>query len=136
VLEDKRPLIDRRAAIVMSIGWTFWSVLILGASAISGEGLWPDDANPAGLVYPAVAMLAFVAVAWWKASRVSGRAAAEKLKRYGAMWQSLYGAAWLLALGLRVEAFWIGLFAVAGFTAMTMIREITGLTGEPIQYRE
>lgn len=135
VLEDKRPLIDRRATVSIVIGWLFWSFAILGASAISSEGIWPDDVSVAGIVYPVVAVLAFAVVAWWKASRVRGRAAAEKLKRYGAMWQSLYGAAWLMALGLRVEAFWIGVFAVAGFAAMTVIRELTGLTGQPIGYR-
>ena len=66
---------------------------------------------------------------------MSGRAAAEKLKRYGAMWQSLYGAAWLLALELKTEALWIGLFAVSGFLAMTLIKELTGLSGRPITFR-
>ena len=74
-------------------------------------------------------------IARWKTRGVVGRVAAEKLKRYGAMWQSLYGAAWLLALGMRREAVWIGLFAVLGFTSMTLIKEVTGLTGRPIQYR-
>ena len=51
------------------------------------------------------------------------------------MWQSLYGAAWLLALGLHAEAFWIGAFAVAGFSTMTVIKELTGLSGHPVAYR-
>ncbi len=51
------------------------------------------------------------------------------------MWQSLYGAAWLLALGLNVEAMWIGLFAVAGFLGMTLIKEVTVLSGRPVTFR-
>ena len=64
-----------------------------------------------------------------------GVAAAEKLKRYGAMWQALHGASWLLALGLYTEAIWIGLFAMVGFGAMTLIKELTGLSGDPITFR-
>jgi 4-hydroxybenzoate polyprenyltransferase len=135
VLEDKRPRIDRRAVAAMAAGWVFWSVIILGAGGVSVDGLWPDGADPSGAIWPALAVVAFVVMAWWKTSRVAGRAAAEKLKRYGAMWQSLYGAAWLLALGLAKEALWIGLFAVAGFIAMTLIKELTGLTGRPISFR-
>jgi 4-hydroxybenzoate polyprenyltransferase len=135
VLEDKRPAFNRRAIIATVIGWAFWSALILGRSAFGEGGLWPEDADPIGLVYPAIVIVAFFVVVRWKAVGVQGSVAAEKLKRYGAMWQSLYGAAWLLALGLRVEAFWIGLFAFAGFTAMTLIKEMRGLTDRPVSYR-
>ena len=82
-----------------------------------------------------VMVVAFLSVAWWKVSVVPGKVAAEKLGRYGAMWQSLYGAAWLLALGLIVEAMWIGLFAVIGFTTMTIIKEMSGVTGRPVDFR-
>ena len=135
VLEDKRPRFNGRAIIVAVIGWAFWSVVILGAGARIEHGLWPADVSPLRLAYPLLALGAFVVVARWKTSRVTGRVAAEKLKRYGAMWQSLYGAAWLLALGLEREALWIGLFAIAGFTAMTLIKELTGVTGRPLTFR-
>jgi len=62
-------------------------------------------------------------------------AASEKLKRYGAMWQALYGAAWLVALGYEIQAIALAVVAVCGFVAMTIIKEITGLTGRPIVYR-
>jgi hypothetical protein len=76
-----------------------------------------------------------VIVAWRKATAVHGRAAAEKLKRYGAMWQALYGAAWLMALGLPAQAMGIGAFALAGLIAMTLIKEITGLSDRPVTFR-
>ena len=66
---------------------------------------------------------------------MGGAAAAEKLKRYGAMWQALYGAAWLAAIGLPVQAMWLGLFALAGFAGMTLIKEITGFSDRPVAYR-
>ncbi len=135
VLEDKRPRLERRAVVSTVCAWLFWSVLILGAGALSSDGMWPDEASLGGAVYPAITVLAFIVVAWWKARRVPGGAAAEKLKRYGAMWQALYGASWLLALGLFAEASWSGAFAFAGFAAMTVIKELTGLTGDPITFR-
>ena len=97
--------------------------------------MWPEGTHWAGITYPLLVMIAFLAVSWWKVSVVSGEVAAEKLKRYGAMWQSLYGAAWLMGLGLFTQALWLGLFAVAGFTAMTLIKEFSGLSGRPIEFR-
>lgn len=135
VLEDKRPVLSRRALAGVVLGWAAWSTLIIGAGAMQSPGLWPEDASLFGLLYPLIAVLAFAMVAWWKTMRVSGRSAAEKLKRYGAMWQCLYGASWLLAIGLTVQAAWLGAFAVAGFIGMTVIRELTGVTGQPMAYR-
>ncbi|MHC5115083.1 MAG: UbiA family prenyltransferase [Planctomycetota bacterium] len=135
VLEDKRPRLERRAIVATVCAWLFWSVLVLGAGALSSDGIWPDEASLSGAVYPAATVVGFIFVAWWKARRVPGASAAEKLKRYGAMWQALYGASWLLALGLITEAVWIGVFAFAGFVAMTVIKELTGLTGDPITFR-
>ena len=135
ILEDKRPRFRRRSILVMVLGWGVWSVIILGLGMLTEGGMWPDDTHWAGLTAPLLMVVAFLAVAWWKVSVVSGKAAAEKLRRYGAMWQSLYGAAWLLGLGLIVEAMWIGLFAVVGFTTMTIIKEMSGLTGKPVDFR-
>lgn len=134
VMEDKRPRINRRGVIATGIGWGFWSAVLLGAGLMR-EGMVDELLKLPQALAPIVAVAGFVVVARWKTRRVSGRVGAEKLKRYGAMWQSLYGASWLLALGLYREAIWIGLFALAGFTAMTLIKEVTGLTGEPIAYR-
>ena len=135
VLEDKRPRFTRRAIAGVVIGWVAWSILIIGVGAMREPGLWPEDVSLLGLLYPLLAVISFALMAWWKTTRVSGRNAAEKLKRYGAMWQSLYGAAWLLAIGLDVQAMWLGAFAVAGFLCMTLIRELTGLSGQPMAYR-
>ena len=135
VLEDKRPRLTRGTVVAALLGWVAWSVVILGAGAMR-KGLWPEGAGWLHAAYPIAAVVAFLAVAWWKVGSPSRLAAAEKLKRYGAMWQCLYGAAWLMTLGLTRQALWIGGFAVAGFAAMTLIKEITGLSGRPIAYRE
>lgn len=134
VMEDKRPRWTRNGYVAAALGWAFWSFVLLGIGAMrSGEVeellQWPLA------IMPLLAVIGFIIVARWKTRTVSGRVGAEKLKRYGAMWQSLYGASWLLALGQYREAFWIGVFAITGFTAMTLIKEVTGLTGEPVAYR-
>ena len=59
----------------------------------------------------------------------------EKLRRYGAMWQAVYAAAWLMAAGLRAEALGMALLAVLGLLAMTVLKEVNGLSGRPIGWR-
>lgn len=135
VLEEKRPRFERRELIATLVGWSFWSIVVLGISMVGDRRLWPAEVPLTGLIYPAVTVVCFIFVATWKARRVSARAGAEKVRRYGAMWQSLYGAAWLLAVGLYAEALWIGAFALVGFAAMTLIKEVTGFTGRPVSYR-
>lgn len=132
-LEDKRPRLTRRSVAAAIAGWAFWSSLVIGLGAWRG-GLWPGVPLLAA-AWPAGAVVGFAVVAWWKTSTVSGATAAEKLKRYGAMWQALYGGAWLMALGLNEPAAWLGAFAVFGFAAMTLIKEVTGFSGRPVVYR-
>lgn len=135
IFEGKRPRITRPAVGVIVAGWAFWSAVIIGWGVYRG-GWWPAPTSPVNLLLPLVALLTFALVARWKVTNVSGSVAAEKLRRYGAMWQSLYGATWLYAVGLVTEAIWIGLFAVAGFAAMTVIKEMTGQVSRPLTYRE
>lgn len=136
VLEEKRPRLHRRSILMVAIGWTFWSALVLGLGGWSPPGGWPDRASLLALWAPLLAIASFIAVATWKVRRVdNATAAAEKLRRYGAMWQSLYGAAWLLVLDLRTEAAFIGLFAIAGFAVMTILKELIGYSGAPLRYR-
>ncbi|HMN96466.1 MAG TPA: hypothetical protein PKC43_08930 [Phycisphaerales bacterium] len=137
VIEEKRPALTRRSVAALVLGYLALSSLLLGLGAwrAGAGGLWPEGRSLAGLAWPALAVVAFVAVARRKSAGVSGRVAAEKLHRYGAMWQSLYGAAWLAALGLDAPAIWLGLFAVAGFASMTIIKEINGATGRPVTFR-
>ncbi len=134
ILEDKRPRLGPRGVAALALGWLFWSALIIALGALRGE-IWPPEAPWWVVSWPAVAVVGFVMIAIWKAGGVQGSVAAEKLKRYGAMWQALYGAAWLVALGFHAQAAGLALLAIGGFAAMTMIKEITGLSGRPIVYR-
>ena len=136
VLEEKRPRLRVKSIVGIAAGWIVWSVVILGAGWWQGRGgLWPDEIPPWHIVWPIFAIIGFVAVAWWKTTTVPPRVAAEKLRRYGAMWQCLYGASWLLALGLIREAMIIGAVALFGFAGMTLIKEMTTLVARPALYR-
>jgi len=134
-LEDKRPLVSSRALAALIAGWLFWTSSTIGAMAWFAGSAWPTGRVGVTAAAPALAVLGFIVVARWKCRGAPPLVAAEKLRRYGAMWQSLYGASWLLALGHLVAAAWIGAFALAGFAAMTVIKEITGLSGRPIEFR-
>jgi hypothetical protein len=111
VLEDKRPRLGPRSVAGIVAGWLFWSALVIGYGALRG-GIWPPGTPVWTLIWPATAVAGFLVISVWKAGAVQGAAAAEKLKRYGAMWQALYGAAWLMALGLEVQAAWLGAVAM------------------------
>jgi 4-hydroxybenzoate polyprenyltransferase len=134
-LEDKRPMLSARSMFAAIIGWAAISALLLWAGGRHGEGVWPNSSGAYAVFFPIMATIGFGFVAWWKATGVRGKAAAEKLKRYGAMWEGVYGAAWLLALNMPTQAFWLALFSLAGFAAMTMIKEVTGLSDRPLAYR-
>jgi len=135
VLEGKRPRITRQAMAAIFAGWICWTAVILGWGAFRG-GWWTERTSPANIIWPFIAVVAFLFVARWKTTRVEGHVAAEKLLRYGAMWQALYGATWLLAIGLEEEALLIALFAFLGFAAMTFIKELMGQVNRPLTFRE
>src|SRR5262249_41729203 len=131
ILEDKRPRLGKRPLAAMATGWLFWSVLIVTISVLRG-GWWPPEAPWWGAAWPAAAVAGFVMVCRWKAGGVGAAVGAEKIRRYGAMWQALYGAAWFAGLGLQAQAGAMAALAITGFFAMTAVKEITGLSGRPV----
>jgi 4-hydroxybenzoate polyprenyltransferase len=136
VLEDKRPMLTMRGFVGSAFGWLTWSAVLIWAGSHGARSLWPGAFHISALAYPLLAIVGFICVAYWKVHGSTTRiAGAEKLKRYGAMWQSLYGSAWMLAVGYVQAAIWLGLFALAGFVCMTLIREMHGATGRPMAYR-
>jgi 4-hydroxybenzoate polyprenyltransferase len=132
VLEGKRPRLTKRSASAIGLSWLFWSTIIIGLGIMREGGF---RLAPLGGMAPILAIVGFLCIVRWKTTNVPSVVAAEKLKRYGAMWQSLYGAAWLIAIGHVREAIWLSAFAVAGFLAMTLIKELTGLQSRPVSYR-
>ena len=146
-LEDKRPYFNTKRILSLVAAWLFWSAVLLGggawASANSAGGYWPQvssgdrvlGSGPAGLVWPAVSLAAFLVLVRAKVAGQPGPVASEKLRRYGAMWQAVHAAAWLMAAGMRAEAAAMAGLAVAGLVAMTVLKEINGLSGRPIGWR-
>jgi len=135
----KTPRISTRAAVAAIAGWVFWSALLgaLGA-ARSGdaERVWPEWLSLAAGFWPAVAAIGFVVVAWRKVAVTGpGERAGEKVWRYGFLWLTVYGPAWLLGVGDTPGALILGILTVAGFGTMTVIREAQGLAEHPLGYR-
>ena len=146
-LEDKRPYFNTKRILALVAGWLFWSAVLLGggawASAGSAGGYWPQvatgdrvlGAGPAGLVWPALSLAAFLVLVRAKVAGQPGHVASEKLRRYGAMWQAVHAAAWLMAAGMHAEAAAMAALAVAGLVVMTVLKEVNGLSGRPIGWR-
>ncbi len=136
-MQAKRPGLSRRAFWMLVIGWVICSVVIIGFGILqSRDGFWPESTPWYGPIFPALALLAFIPVVIRKIKRAqSPTIAAEKVARYGALWQSLFAASWLFSWG---EFLW-GLVALAiagiGFGAMTLLKELGGSTDQPIAYR-
>ncbi len=136
VLEQKRPVLSRQAWIGIVLGWFFWSAMLFILVIGQGRELWPAHLPWWGPAWPALAMFIFVIFARWKIMTAKTmRSGAEKLKRYGAMWQALYAAAWFLAMGLHVQAACFGVLACTGIIVMTILREVLGLSGRPLGYK-
>jgi hypothetical protein len=145
--EDKRPFFGTRRILSLVAAWLFWSVVLLGGGAIASQGsaggYWPQVARgdelvpsgPVGLLWPVLALIGFLLLVRAKVAGSPGPVGGEKLRRYGAMWQAVYAAAWLMAAGLRMEALGMAVLAVAGLVAMTVLKEINGLSGRPIGWR-
>jgi hypothetical protein len=137
MLVRKRPHLNRTSYIFIGIGYVIWSLLILVVGWYQNHdgGWWPGDSSALGVIWPIIAVAAFAWVARRKTAGVSNRSAAEKLARYGAMWQCLYAAAWLLGVGIYDGALLLGLLAVFGFVCMTTMKEFGGLVTSPPRYR-
>lgn len=134
LLEGKRPRPRRSSWAWTTAGWLAWSGIFLVAMVAQREA-WVDRVAPWRAVWPALAVIAFAFVARWKTSHVPGHVAAEKLRRYGAMWQSLYGATWLVVMRLEAEALFLLVVSLLGFLAMTFLKEAMGVMNRPLAYR-
>lgn len=137
ILDNKRPMLNAKSVVILVLGWVASSALVLGYGWISAEDgrFWPMATGIRGIAWPLLAVMGFFMVVYWKSTRSSGRNLGEKLQRYGAMWQCLYGAAWLLAVDLGRQALLLFVVAISGFIVMTLIKEVYGHGTREISYR-
>lgn len=139
VIGRKVPAVSRRAMAAAVAGWAFWTGIMLTAGWWRGRGeggLWPEWVNPWAATGPALLIVLFGITAWRKV-RVHGMTsrAADKVARYGALWQALFAVAWLWGQGYQREAVIAGILTGAGFLGMTVLRELYGLVEQPVGYR-
>ena len=134
-LEEKRPLMSKRGIFAMILGWVVWSGVLIYAGHRRG-GIWPRWVDWKIIVGPVVLALLFVWYGRRKVKKTQSRyRAAEKLKRYGALWLTLYDTAWMLGQGYWHGALLLACLALAGFVGMTAVRELLGLLERPLEYR-
>ena len=89
-----------------------------------------------GLLWPLAAVAGFAMMIRWKLSHArSPHLAAEKIRRYGALWECLYAASWLMALQLYFPATLMFGFAFLSAIVVMLVKEATGATGHPISWR-
>jgi hypothetical protein len=136
ILEGKRPKLSFRGWMGIALGWIFWSCVILGAPYARTGSLLPDGMSIYALMWLVAAVVGFVVTIRWKVLHASThRIAAEKIRRYGALWECIYAGAWLAAMQLTWASIAMFAFAfVAGITVM-LVKESTGGSGKPLAWR-
>ncbi len=137
-MANKVPKLSRRAVVAAIVGWLFWSGVLLYRQwkHTGGEGVWPAWVPVRAVAWPAGLAALFVLTSWRRVLKYgSGPRAAEKIERYGALWLSFYGCAWLVGTDhLQAAAAMLGL-AAASVVGMTVLRETYGLLEQPLGYR-
>ena len=137
ILEGKRPRLTPLGGLGIVLGWIFWSV-VLFAIAMNRDpdgGVLPDGRTATVVIWPILAMVGFAAVAWRKVGPVRGTLAAEKLRRYGAMWHGVYGVAWFAGFGMWQATVIMAVFTFVGIAIMTLLKEFTATEPGMIGYR-
>ncbi len=136
VLEGKRPKLSFRGWTGIVLGWLFWSAVILGGPFARTGSILPDGMSVFSLIWMVAAIVGFIVTIRWKTMHASShRIAAEKIRRYGALWECIYAGAWLAALQLTWAS--IAMFGFALFAGMTvmLVKETTGGSGKPLAWR-
>jgi len=137
-LGRRSPPISRRAAIFAGLGWMMCSLMLLGLAwdRKGTDGLWPDAVPMTALIYPGVCVVLFIIFLIRRTKRHgTGPKLGERISRYGAIWPTLYGCAWLLGAGHKQAALLMGGLSVVGFVCMATLRELYDLIDQPVGYR-
>jgi 4-hydroxybenzoate polyprenyltransferase len=135
-LEDKRPKLSVRGWVAIFLGWLFWSMVLFSGPLAQNGTLLPAGMEVTELIWPLAAVAGFALTIRWKLSSAKNSfLAAEKIRRYGALWECMYAAAWLMALSLYFQALLMFTFAVVSAVVVMLVKEATGATGKPISWR-
>jgi len=134
-LEQKRPVITGQSVLVLVLGLTIATGVLLSRGRLLDDGLWPGSVPFTKTLWPLGAIVLFLIVARLKTRGIPPHAAAEKLLRYGSLWQVVYSIAWMAMLDLWTAAGWLTLLAVGGFAVLLLLREAVSLVLRPPTYR-
>ena len=135
-LGQKRPILTWPVLITAGAGWAFWTGVLLYVGKSRAGAWWPDWVAPQVAIVPAMLAATFVLFAWNKSRMTKDpRRGAEKLRRYGALWVTLYATGWLIGQGYLTEALYLGALSIVGLLGMTVLRESYGLIEQPVGYR-
>jgi len=137
ILHGKRPPLSRRAIASVVAGWIAWSSVLIGLGVMRSSGsFWPNDAPLWGALLPVLAAAGFGAVLLRKIPRaLTPRIAAEKVARYGALWQSVYAASWLFAWGQFGWGFIALVMAAFAFGLTIALKEVSTTLHDPLGFR-
>jgi hypothetical protein len=134
--EDKRPRISFRGWVGIFLGWIFWSIVLFSGPLARYGTVLPENVSVTSLLWPLAAVALFAVTMRWKISHArTPMLAAEKIRRYGSLWECVYAASWLLTLGLYGSALFMFGFALLSAIIVMLVKEVTGATGQPISWR-
>jgi len=134
-LEEKRPAITSQSVLALVLGATIATGLLLSQARPRNGVEWPGPFTLSQAAWPVGAVILFLIVARLKTRGIPPSAAAEKLLRYGSLWQVVYGVAWMAMIGEWRAATWLACLAVGGFVLLLLLREAVSLVLRPPTYR-
>ncbi|HVZ94419.1 MAG TPA: UbiA family prenyltransferase [Phycisphaerales bacterium] len=134
--KGKRPALTVRSFLIATMGWAFWSFILLWVGYRRTGGIWPEWVHWRAAIAPIILAGLFVLFAWSRLRRARDRTrAADRIQRYGALVLPVYDTAWLFGAGLNTEGFVLLALAAVGFLGMTILREVYGLIEHPVGFR-
>lgn len=135
-LARRRPRLTVRRLGLAALGWAFWSGILLYVGWLRAGTVWPGWVRIEAAIAPVLLGAGFLALAWNKARTNSNPVrAADKIRRYGAFWVTLYGIAWMAGQGYTAEALILGALTLGGWLGMTVLKETYGLIEQPVGWR-
>jgi hypothetical protein len=135
-LSERRPTLSPAAIVAATLGWVFWSGVLLYIGASRAGAVWPEYVRPVAAIGPLALAAIYAFLSWRRVRQIGvGPRAADKVTRYGALWLTLYQTAWLLGQGYMREAAILGGLAAVGFLGMTVLRELYAAIEQPLAYR-
>ncbi len=127
-LAGKRPRISCTDGWLLLIGWSFWTMVLIGL--MSARGNWIGPAVKLIWAGPTLSAIIFVLLTFWL---VSGnlaaarprRVAANRFVRLSVVWLMVYDASWLVSAGLYMQSSAIVLL----FTASILMSRLQTVIG-------